>query len=119
MSEPRLRTLEELDRALEQSKSRPLLLFKHSLTCEISVAVYAEYQKYISSLPETPGFETAVVEIQNARPISTEIAARTGVKHESPQALLVSDGRVVWHASHWGITEKSLRMAVENLASKQ
>jgi len=26
------------------------------------------------------------------------------VRHESPQVLILKEGRVVWHASHYGVT---------------
>lgn len=46
------------------------------------------------------------------RPISRWIADHTGVRHESPQALLFRDGQVVWNASHHRISERSLERAV-------
>ena len=46
------------------------------------------------------------------RPLSLEAAETTGVPHESPQALLVRDGTVTWHASHGGITTESLASAL-------
>ncbi|MEM7357326.1 MAG: monothiol bacilliredoxin BrxC family protein [Acidobacteriota bacterium] len=50
--------------------------------------------------------------MQNARDVSNEIAQRTGVKHESPQALLMRDGTVTWHASHWSIQAEALQEAL-------
>ncbi|HEY8416227.1 MAG TPA: monothiol bacilliredoxin BrxC family protein [Thermaerobacter sp.] len=40
------------------------------------------------------------------------MARRLGVRHQSPQALLVQRGAVRWHASHWDITEQSLAAAL-------
>lgn len=45
------------------------------------------------------------------RPVSNEIAARLGVKHESPQAILVRGGKAVWHASHRQVTAANLAAA--------
>ena len=42
-----------------------------------------------------------LIVVQHARPVSNAVVERFGVRHESPQALLLRDGRVVWHASHW------------------
>jgi len=39
---------------------------------------------------------------------------RTGVRHESPQVLLIRDGLAVWHGSHWEITEQALDQAAED-----
>jgi bacillithiol system protein YtxJ len=48
--------------------------------------------------------------------LSNAIAERFGVRHETPQALLIKDGRVVWHASHWSITSDSLTEALRPYA---
>ena len=56
------------------------------------------------------------VEIQKARPVSDGVARVFEVRHESPQALLVSEGEVVWHASHGSITEESLAEALERIS---
>ena len=52
-----------------------------------------------------------MIEIQRARPVSIALAERTGVRHESPQALLLRDARVVWHASHYQIHLTALEKA--------
>lgn len=46
------------------------------------------------------------------RPVSLGFAEKVGVQHESPQALLLKNGQVVWHDSHWGITQSALKEAV-------
>jgi bacillithiol system protein YtxJ len=46
------------------------------------------------------------------RELAREVERATGVRHESPQAILVHDGRVVWNASHGAITRRSLAEAL-------
>jgi bacillithiol system protein YtxJ len=53
-----------------------------------------------------------VVVVQDERPLSQAIEAATGVRHESPQALVVQQGRVTWHASHGAITAPRLAAAL-------
>jgi monothiol bacilliredoxin len=36
------------------------------------------------------------------------------VRHESPQALLLAGGEVVWHASHGSIRAEALASALES-----
>jgi bacillithiol system protein YtxJ len=48
--------------------------------------------------------------------LSDTVAERLGVRHESPQALLIKDGRAVWHASHWSITSEALVSALRSYA---
>jgi bacillithiol system protein YtxJ len=40
--------------------------------------------------------------------VSQQIAARSGVEHESPQIIVFQRGAVVWNASHHDITAEAL-----------
>lgn len=86
-------------------------LFKHSLTCGTSARAWRQFQSFAAARADGDGGEFAMVEIQRAREVSRAIAERTGVRHESPQALLVRGGEVVWHDSHWRIDEAALAAA--------
>ena len=55
----------------------------------------------------------AIVTVQTHRDISDDIATRLNVRHETPQALLVQDGRVVWEASHFRVTADAMQKAIE------
>ncbi|MBM4762595.1 bacillithiol system redox-active protein YtxJ [Bacillus sp. B15-48] len=105
----KIESIEEFSKLFEEEGS--FFFVKHSLTCPISQAAFEEYEKF-SSDSSLPCYYLAV---QEARPLSNHIAERFHVKHESPQAILFTRSNVVWHASHWKITEKSLQAAfVEN-----
>jgi thioredoxin 1 len=52
------------------------------------------------------------VVVPQERPLSTAIETVTAVRHESPQALVVQEGQVLWHASHHRITAERLAQAV-------
>ncbi len=86
-------------------------MFKHSLTCGTSDAAYAEFRDFAGAGADGLASRCAVVEVQTAREVSDELARRTGVRHESPQALLLRDGEAIWHASHWRIRGDHLRRA--------
>ncbi|WHX99636.1 bacillithiol system redox-active protein YtxJ [Neobacillus sp. DY30] len=104
-------TLEQFEELLKQEDK--FFILKHSLTCPISHAAYQEYEKYSDGDQSIPTYYLAV---QDARPLSNEIAEKFEIKHESPQALLIKEGEPVWNASHWKITNKSLNSATnENL----
>ena len=106
MTPPRFADLAALDRALE---AKLFLVFKHSLVCPTSARWFAEYEAFHAARPDVP---TAWIDVIGERPWARHVAAKTGVTHESPQALLVVDGRVAWHASHGGITRAALAAAV-------
>ncbi|MEM6796794.1 MAG: bacillithiol system redox-active protein YtxJ [Acidobacteriota bacterium] len=98
-----------LDGAFERSANNPVILFKHSLTCPVSSAALREYEKFLEG---HEGVDATLIEIQNHRPLSNAVAERTGIRHESPQALVLKSGEVAWHASHWSITVDSLKAAL-------
>ena len=91
----KVETLDSLDRLFEQSFERPVVLLKHSTTCGISSGVYREVSLV--------GSDVNVIVIQTHREISNAIATRTGVRHESPQAIVLREGKPVYYASHYDI----------------
>lgn len=93
-----------LDDSFLRSNDRPVILFKHSLTCPISSAAYQEMQRLT--------YEVSLIVIQNSRDTSVEIERRTGVRHESPQVIIIRNGTAVWNASHWSITADAVERAV-------
>jgi bacillithiol system protein YtxJ len=106
-----IETLEELDQAIDESRERPVLLFKHSLTCPISTRAFRELQSYLDN-PD-PRISYKLITVQTARSVSDEAAARLRIEHESPQAILVRNGRELWNASHYKITAESLDQAIK------
>jgi bacillithiol system protein YtxJ len=92
-----------------------LLVFKRSPTCPISFAAEAEFNRFAAPL----NAQTALiisVDVIGARPVSQRIAADTGTRHESPQALLIGPGRqILWTASHGDITQATLKAALAKL----
>jgi len=105
----RITTLEQLDDLMAASSKIDVWMFKHSLICPTSDVAWSEFERF--STRTAPGEATAVVEIQRAREVSRAVEARTGIRHESPQVLLIRDGEAIWNASHWAITEQTLEAA--------
>jgi bacillithiol system protein YtxJ len=86
------------------------LLIKHSLTCPISTAAFEEYEDFVK---ENADVSTLYLYVQEERDLSNYIAEKHEIKHESPQALYFKNGEVVWNASHWKITNRSLTEAIK------
>lgn len=107
-----LQSIEDLDAAFARSEDHPVLLFKHSNTCPVSARAHAQYRAFV----EEHGPDAAMIVVQEARPLSEAVAERTGVRHESPQALLLSGGEAVWHASHGAITAEALARELDRVA---
>lgn len=96
---------EELSRLFELSNEKPVIIFKHSNMCNISADAYREMESFDG--------EISLVVVQTARQISNEIETRTSIEHESPQVIILRNGKPVWHASHWSITKQSVSQALE------
>jgi bacillithiol system protein YtxJ len=113
-----LETVADLDAALAGSASRPILIFKHSITCGSSEVAREEVEELSESI-EREGWPVAlfVVRVQAARAVSNEIEARMRVRHESPQILLISNGQVVWRASHFRVTATAMAAALRHHVS--
>jgi bacillithiol system protein YtxJ len=109
-----LEGLDELDRALAESRTRPLLLFKHSYSCGVSAEALDELLAHLHDGEGDARY--AMVTVQTHREVSNAIARKLGVRHETPQALLVRDGEVVWSASHFRVNAASLGKALAGQA---
>ena len=89
------------------------LIFKASPRCPISRGAEAVFRGFVSGLDEVPDLEVRIVDVIASREVSNRIASDTGVKHESPQALLLGPGReVLWHAGHIAVSERNLSEAL-------
>lgn len=106
-----LKALEDLELMIARSATEPVLIYKHSLTCGTSGMALEEVRDLLAGPPiKVP---VGLVLVQSARAVSDAVAARFGVRHESPQILLVQDGRVVWHASHFRVTAEAITTALQ------
>jgi bacillithiol system protein YtxJ len=105
-----LSTLADLDAALARAAREPIILFKHSETCGMSLQAHEEMRDLVAD-PEWP-VPVYLVSVQASRPVSNAMVERLGVRHASPQVLLVRDGAVQWHTSHLAITVDSVQAAV-------
>lgn len=111
MNEPALiETPAALDDAFARSYQEPVFVFKHSLVCPVSSSAWTRFEAFAHAHAERAHF--FVLKIQKVRPLSNDLAERTGVRHESPQALLLREGKAVWHTSHGGITAAALAEAL-------
>lgn len=96
----KLTQLEEIDTA---SRKAPVLIFKHSTRCNISATALGRLERAWTPADDTE--HTAYfLDLLAHRDISNAIAKRYGVEHESPQALVIRDGRCMHTTAHFGIT---------------
>jgi bacillithiol system protein YtxJ len=89
----------------------PVLLFKHSRTCGISCEALDELHAHLEQ-PEVATAAYKMITVQSHRGVSDGVTSRLGIRHETPQAILLRDGRPVWNASHFRITAVELARAL-------
>ena len=77
------------------------VLFKHSPSCGVSWAAQTQVKKFTASHPEIPVY---TVLVRQERELSREIATSTGIRHESPQVIIMRRGVAVADASHQDVT---------------
>jgi len=100
---------EDLGPLFERSQKEPVVLFKHSTQCSRSDAAYQELKSFLSKYPEVPCGMVLVIE---DRDVSDALEDQFGIEHESPQAIVISRGLAIWHASHFKVTARALEEAV-------
>jgi bacillithiol system protein YtxJ len=95
-----------LDNLISVSKQKAVLVFKHSNACPISARAYREMEKLDR--------QVNLIEIQAVPDLSRALESLTGVRHESPQVILLRDGKAVWNASHFDVNVASVSKALES-----
>lgn len=101
-----LSTIEEWNQLLELSKSEPVVVLKHSNSCPVSATAHREVDNYDG--------DVYVVIVQTARDVSNQIAEDLGVVHQSPQLIVIKDGKSVDDTSHISISSNKIKQVVDN-----
>ncbi len=94
-----LNDLDQLKKINELSKEKPVLLFKHSTKCSICTMVLNRLERKWSGSTIEPYF----LDLISYGEISNQVAQVYQVVHQSPQAILVVDGKAIYDASHMDI----------------
>lgn len=89
---------DELLNLIQASNLRPQIIFKHSTRCIISKMVLDDFEKNWKTPAELA--DLYFLDLLQYREISNHIASHFGVRHESPQLLLIKNGHAIYHESH-------------------
>ena len=101
-----LSDLDMLEAAIEESQDRPVLLFKHSRSCGVSCEALDELHSHLEAGVANAHYH--VITVQSHRRVSDVTSQRIGIRHETPQVIVLKDGQPVWNASHFRITAAEL-----------
>ena len=100
-----LRSTEELEQVILLSQEKPQVIFKHSTRCSISSVAKGRLEK-ATAPEETPFY---YLDLISYRSLSNSIADRFAVEHESPQILVIKNGKCVYNESHMGINMDEIK----------
>lgn len=101
----------QLDEISRQSAEYPVLIFKHSTRCSISSMALSRIEKGWDFEPGQ--IKAWYLDLIAYREVSNQIAAQFGIPHESPQVILLINGKAVYDASHSAISVPGLRETLE------
>ena len=88
----------KLDEIISLSEVKPVLIFKHSTRCGISRMALKTFEREFDL--EENKMDLYFLDLLNYRALSQDISTKFNVAHQSPQVLVLKNGKVVYHDSH-------------------
>jgi bacillithiol system protein YtxJ len=92
-----LQLMGQLDELTALSNEKPVFIFKHSTRCSISRFALKQFE---NDFDLQDVMDAYFLDLIVYREISNEIATRFGVQHQSPQLILIKEGKAIYNASH-------------------
>lgn len=100
---------DDLKIAIENSYANKVAIFKHSTSCFISKTVLRNFERDLESIENKEDIaDLYFLDLLAYRPLSNKIAEDLDIRHESPQLLVIEDGKVINDASHQNISINQL-----------
>lgn len=98
----------QLDEVVANSNTVPQVIFKHSTRCSISSMAKNRLDK--KNAPD--GINFYFLDLIKYRNLSNRIEREFAVTHQSPQVLVIENGKCVYNESHSGIDFEEIEAAV-------
>ena len=99
--------MEQFDEIDEISQTKPVVLFKHSTRCSISRMALKQFETEFNFPKEK--IDWYLLDLLNHRDLSNEIASKYNVVHQSPQIVVIRNGKAVFNESHDSISAEDLK----------
>lgn len=106
-----LTEVDQVSQIITQSVERPAFIFKHSTRCAISKMALKNFENHFKAADADAYF----LDLLEYRGVSNHVAALFDVVHQSPQLLLIKDGKCVFTASHSDIDADELVKKIQKL----
>jgi len=95
-----LTNISQINEIIELSKLSPVLIFKHSTRCSISSTALNRLERAWNIDHENIYYLDLIAH----RDISNALAETFQVEHQSPQVMIISNGKSIFDESHWDIS---------------
>ncbi|MFK5959060.1 MAG: bacillithiol system redox-active protein YtxJ [Lutibacter sp.] len=106
-----LTEISQLTTLISQSSIKPILIFKHSTRCGVSRMALKSFEKSYDL--NDSDLEMYFLDLLTYRNISNEISSQLNVHHQSPQVLVVKNGQLVYHDSHYQISLQKIKKVLD------
>lgn len=100
----------QLEEIIKISDAKPVLIFKHSTRCGTSRMALRNFESDFD-IPVTK-IDTYFLDLLNFRALSNDITEKFKVAHQSPQVLVIKNGKSVYNDSHYSISLKAIKEVV-------
>ena len=104
-----IKILDDLDQIDQASFNQPKIIYKHSKTCGLCDIIW--------DIVKESDFELNYLDLLTYRLLSNEIERRYNVQHESPQILIIKNGKSVYNASHRKIKNEEIQKQLDLLVN--
>lgn len=102
-----LTELKQLDVIADESVNTPVIIFKHSTRCSISRMALKNFEREYNI--EIGDAKPYFLDLLEHRDVSNEIASRFNVMHQSPQIMVIKNGKAVYNTSHSDIDAEAVK----------
>ncbi len=98
---------------INEIKQKPLaLIFKHSTRCSISSVALDRLEKNWKD-EEMQLLSPYFLDLLRFRELSNQIAREFNIEHQSPQVIVLQNGKVLYHNSHFGISYEEIKRSIQ------
>ena len=102
-----LKNISDIEVLKELSEKQKVLIYKHSNRCNICSTTLNHLEKKWK-MEDTDKLSPHFIDVIAMRSVSNQITKYFGIKHKSPQVLIIDKKRCIYTASHLNIEYHSI-----------
>lgn len=104
-----MESMEDWNQALLDSDKLPIMVFKHSTRCSVSMMALRLTQNRWDMPTDVHPY---LLDLLAHRDVSSAISEDLGLTHESPQLILIRNQKVAHHANHGNIDPEDFKQYI-------